>query len=117
MFENYLDDVNVYLELEKFFSDYFNLKLKELRINKDFFKIPFYKTVFNNGMPFMDGNPIFSVKNEIKETILRIIIDEDVNELTLLNQKSEFGKEFIVIGNIGMLDDISIKIYKWLEEQ
>jgi hypothetical protein len=116
VFDNYLSDRETYLNLENFFIDFFISKLEILDKNRNVFTIPFYKTTFQNGEPFMDGNPIFSVKNEINGEILRVIIDENNYKLELLNKKSEFGKELVVIGNITMLDDIKEKIDKWLGE-
>jgi hypothetical protein len=117
MFENYLEDIAVYLKLEKHFADFFKLKLNELNKSKDLYTMPFYKTTYGNGAPFMDGNPIFSVKNELKKTLLRVIIDDDTGKLTSTDEKCEFGKERVVVGNIFMLKEMQAEICKWLEEQ
>ena len=117
MFEKYLEDVRIYLDLESNLIDFFKSKLGELKKNKSSYKIQYYKTTFSNGMPFMDGNPIFSVRNEDEGKILRIVLDADASDLVTLDETCEQDKEMVVIGNILLLEKIKTKICEWLEQQ
>lgn len=71
MFKNYLENEEVYLELESFWVDFFLKLIKQSdRCN---WIIPYYKTVFSNGKKFMDANPIFSAKSKSSNKSIKII--------------------------------------------
>ncbi len=116
MFEKYLEDPEIYRNLEEFFVEFFKSKLNELRINGDDYTVGYYRTTFSNGDPFMDGNPIFSVRNAGNGNILKIVI-EDGNELVSYDSVKESGVERVVVGGVCMLDEIKIKTAEWIEEQ
>lgn len=115
MFENYLQDALVYKKLEEHLVVFFNSKIAELRINGNFYELGFYNTKFSNGESFMDGNPIFSVKNKQNENVLKVIIDS-VLELIEYDSKTDAGTVHVVIADIRMLDGIKIKIFEWLDK-
>lgn len=116
MFNEYLNNKDCYLELERSFYDYFQLTVQASGVGAEVFKVPYYNTFFSNGLPFMDGNPIFSAKNEVNGQIIRVVLDEDVNELCSYRDK-EAGCELVVIGNLSVLDEIKKKISAWISAQ
>ncbi|MGY2292371.1 hypothetical protein ACW9H6_21915 [Pseudomonas sp. SDO528_S397] len=116
MFNEYLTNKDCYFELERSFYDYFRLKVQASKTAVEVFKAPCYNTFFSNGLPFMDGNPIFSAKNEVSGQILRVVLDEDVHELCSYRDK-EAGCELVVIGNLALLDEIKEKISAWISAQ
>ncbi|WP_029978737.1 hypothetical protein [Pseudomonas sp. PH1b] len=113
MFNEYLNDKDRYLELERSFYDHFRLKVQENPVGTEVFKAPYYNTFFSNGSPFMDGNPIFSVKNQLNGQILRVVLDEDAHELCSYRDK-EAGCELVVIGNLALLEEIKEKVSAWI---
>ncbi|MFM9924407.1 hypothetical protein VLK31_15540 [Variovorax sp. H27-G14] len=116
MFENYLQDASVYQKLERHFVDLFQSKIGNLEKHDTPYTIGYYNTKFSNGVPFRNGNPIFSVKNEQIGSLLIIIIDE-VDNLVSYDSTASAGVERVVIGNIHMLHEINAKLFEWLDEQ
>ncbi|WP_397431561.1 hypothetical protein [Pseudomonas chlororaphis] len=116
MFNGYLDDKDCYLRLERYFYDFFCLEIQANGIDVGKFKMPFYNTTFSNGIPFMDGNPIFSAKNEVNGQILRAVLDEDTHQFTSYHDKN-LGCEFVIVGNLELLDNIKKQISEWIRAQ
>lgn len=53
-------------------------------------EFPYFKTIFSNGDPMRDANPIFSARNKKDGTVFKIILDEDQGELhTYIHQGVE----------------------------
>ncbi|WP_312933468.1 hypothetical protein [Pseudomonas sp.] len=116
MFENYLTDRGCYELLEQYLYDYFILSLRACAVGSDVFNFPYYNTYYVNGTPFLDGNPIFSARNEITGQILRVVLDEDIHNLCSYRDK-EGGCELVVVGGLALLDDIKEKISAWVSAQ
>ncbi|MGC5701688.1 hypothetical protein J4P02_15935 [Pseudomonas sp. NFXW11] len=116
MFNDYLNNKDCYLELERSFYDYFRLRAQASPVGEKVFKVPYYNTFFSNGLPFMDANPMFSAKNEVNGQILRVVLDEDAHELCSYRDK-EAGCELVLIGKLALLDEINKKISAWINAQ
>lgn len=116
MFKDYLTDRDCYESLECYLYDYFRLSLQACAVKNEIFKAPYYNTFFVNGEPFLDGNPIFSAKNEITGQILRVVLDEDINYLCSYRDK-EGGSELVVVGNLALLDEIKGIMFRWVHAQ
>lgn len=116
MFNDHPDNKNYYLELERSFYDYFRFKVQASQVAVEEFKVPYYNTYFSNGLPFMDGNPIFSAKNEVNGQVHRVVLAENVHELCSYRDK-EAGCELVIIGNLALLEEIKKKISTWISTQ
>ena len=114
MFETYLSDVECYIELEKNLNTFFRKSLADAKIDRSGMTYPFYVTRYSNGQPFLDGNHIFSVKDQLSGRSLRVILDEDTNELTSFQDK-EGGTELVIVANIGSLAAVKQKITEWIK--
>lgn len=112
----YLSGMDRYLRLEQDFYNFFHLEVQKSQIVTELFKAPYYNTFFSNGTPFMDGNPIFSVRNEVSGQILRIVLDEEVDELSSYQDK-EAGCELVIFGNLSLMDEIKKMISAWIKAQ
>jgi hypothetical protein len=112
----YLSDKDCYLRLERIFYDFFRVEVQKSQSITAVFKAPYYNTFFSNGTPFMDGNPIFSVRNEVSGQILRIVLDEEVDELSSYQDK-EAGCELVIFGNLSLMDEIKKMISAWIKAQ
>lgn len=64
----------------------------------------------------MDGNPIFSARNEVNGQILRIVLDEEVDEVFSYNDK-EAGCELVIFGKLSSMDEIKKMISTWVKAQ
>ena len=115
MFETYLNDTECYIALEKNLNTFFRKSLVDVKIDSSGMIYPFYATRYSNGQPFLDGNPIFSVKDQLSGRSLRVILDEDINELTTFQDK-EGGKELVIVASIKSLAAIKRKITEWLRK-
>ncbi|BBP69567.1 hypothetical protein PHLH6_15710 [Pseudomonas sp. Seg1] len=116
MFNDYLHNLDCYFRLERSFYEFFRLEAQTNKIDIKGFKAPYYNTTFSNGTPFMDGNPIFSARNEANGQILRVILEQDTDELVSYRDK-ELGCELVVIGNVNSLEEIKRKIAEWTKIQ
>ncbi|WP_460926201.1 hypothetical protein [Pseudomonas sp. MC6] len=116
MFDDYLSNKDSYFQLEQDFYKFFYLEVQKNEVASEIFKAPFYNTFFSNGTPFMDGNPIFSVRNEVNGQILRIVLDEEVDELSSYQDK-EAGCELVIFGNLSLMDEIKKMISAWIKAQ
>lgn len=116
MFKGYLDDVSCYQRLERYFYDFFCSEAQANGLDVGGFKMPYYNTTFSNGMPFMDGNPIFSAKNEVSGQIVRVVLDEDMKQFTSYRDKDS-GCELVVVGNLELLDEVKEQVSEWIKAQ
>lgn len=115
MFNDFLTNPKAYKDLEKHFYDHFHKNIPDgLRSNFDH---PYYSTKFADGSIFMDGNPIFSAINRKNGSVLRIVIDQDMDDLTCFNKQIESGIEFVVVGPINLLNDLLLKTDEWISRQ
>lgn len=117
MFEGFLSKPKTYKDLEQDFESVFVSLLEKERLDKKDFKIPYYNTHFANGKSFMDGKPIFSAKNLVTSDTLRIVIDDDAVETTLLDGKSDNSQSFCIFGSTDILRRIHEKMSEWLKRQ
>ena len=109
MFDNYLEDVNTYNELESYFVKYFEIIAGELHE----YIYPYYKTTFSNGIPFMDADPIFSAKKNSTDNILKVIIEDDCQEMNSFYNNNE--TEFVLIGSLAHLESLLNEIKLWVD--
>ena len=116
MFNDYLNNEQCYIELERYLYDRFFIECKagEQKLTK--FKAPFYNTTFSNGIPFREGNPIFSARNEVSGTILRIVLDEDTDSLVSYRDK-HMGCELVIIAKVAISEHITKEMAEWVRSQ
>lgn len=115
LFENYLGDPGCYARLESHFFCFFQDLIEQMGLNEGRFNFPFYKACFSNGVPFFDGNPIFSAKDNQSGKTLRVVLDEQSDRVTSFYDNHE-GREFVIVGSILMLSFIKKEIVNWLKE-
>ncbi|VVP99280.1 hypothetical protein PS925_02141 [Pseudomonas fluorescens] len=116
MFNYYLNSKSCYLRLEQDFYDFFYLEALKKQIDFKIFKVPYYNTFFSNGTPLMDGNPIFSARNELSGQILRVVLDEGAEKLSFYYDK-DAGCELVIFGRLSFMDKIKTKISAWVLAQ
>lgn len=116
MFDDYLNDEQLYVQLEQYLYDYFLTECHASGVDSKNFKAPFYNTAFSNGTPFRDGNPIFSARNKTTSKILRIVLDEDTDSLVSYRDK-DMGCELAIIARVSLLELIIKKMVEWVRSQ
>jgi hypothetical protein len=116
MFEDYLNNEQCYIELERYLYDRFFLECKTSELELAKFKAPFYNTTFSDGTPFREGNPIFSVRNEVSGTVLRIVLDEDTDSPVSYRDK-HMGCELVIIAKVALLEHITKEMAEWVKSQ
>ncbi|MEX6677828.1 hypothetical protein QWI18_18080 [Pseudomonas sp. W2Oct36] len=116
MFDDYLNDEQSYIRLERYLWDLFFLECDARGVESKNFKAPFYNTAFSDGTPFREGNPIFSARNEVTGKILRIVLDEDAVPLVTYQDK-DMGCELVLVGKVALLDEIKKLMRKWIRSQ
>ena len=116
MFDDYLNDEQSYIRLERYLYDLFFQECDTRGIESKNIKAPFYNTAFSDGTPFRDGNPIFSARNEVTGNILRIVLDEDTVPLVTYHDK-DMGCELVIIARIALLKQISEELVGWVKSQ
>lgn len=95
MYEHYRLDQNEYLQLEEYiYSQFFSLR------NEMDWEAPYYTTHFSNGVPFFDANPIFSALNIKANYIIKIILDEDIEDFTEFEDIIEGSVVYSYVFNI-----------------
>jgi len=114
MFNDYLSTPSTYKKLEKHIKETFMELAFSYNIDMESFITPFYNTTFSNGTPFMDANPIFSVKHKKTGNILKIVLNEDLSKTILTTKKSGLGYETSIISAQKNLISIKNEISKWL---
>ncbi|WP_244967860.1 hypothetical protein [Xenorhabdus budapestensis] len=115
MFENYLNDEQIYCELEQYWNSlFFNM----INGSGDEWIVPYYNTSYNNGLKFMDANPIFSAKSKITDKSIKII-QEPLEELDSIQYwvDSNGKNELVIICSFSEknLSDVKKLIKKWLK--
>lgn len=115
MFNDYLSTPSTYKNLENHIKEIFIKLATSYNIDAERFIMQFYNTTFSDGTPFMDANPIFSVKHKKTGTILKIILDENIKKTICSTKKSELGPETSIISNQKNLTSIKNEISKWLK--
>ncbi|MBD1229460.1 hypothetical protein IQ211_17875 [Xenorhabdus griffiniae] len=115
MFENYLNDEQVYCELEKYWDSLF---LSIINDRRSEWIIPYYNTHYSNGMKFMDANPIFSAKSKLTDKSIKII-QEPLEELDSVRYwvDSNGKNELVVICSFSEenLSNVKRIINEWLD--
>lgn len=112
MYDDYLTCKKTYIALENLFLNEFRSFTSENIKSKNFLA-PFYATTFNNGQRFADANPIFSARDVEGNRVMRIVINEDDNEISTSFKPTDFGDETIVFGGIINLDQMLEIMKKW----
>ena len=115
MFNDYLSTPSTYKKLENHIKELFIELAISHNIDFESFVTPFYKTTFSDETPFMDANPIFSVKHQKTGRILKIVFDENLRKTTSTTKKSELGHETSIISAQKNLTSIKSEISKWLK--
>ncbi|MEX6667565.1 hypothetical protein [Pseudomonas sp. W2-17] len=116
MFDDYLNDEQLYVQLEQYLYDCFLIECHASGVDLKNFKAPFYNTAFSNGTPFRDGNPIFSARNKTTGKILRIVLDENTDSLVSYRDK-DMGCELVIIARVSLLELIIKKMVEWIRSQ
>jgi len=116
MFDDYLNNEQCYIELERYLYDRFFLECRASELELAKLKAPFYNTKFSDSTPFREGNPIFSAQNEVSGTILRIVLDEDTDSLVLYRDK-HMGCELVIIAKVTILEHITKEMAEWVRSQ
>lgn len=116
MFDEYLNDEQCYVELERYILDRFFLECDANGVELKEFKVPFYNTAFSNGTPFREGNPIFSARNEVAGTILRIVLEEDTDSLVSYRDK-DMGCELCHYCEDSFIGGHHQKMAEWVRSQ
>lgn len=111
MYDDYLTNIETYSKLENLFLESF-LEHTQNR-SENSYKVPFYKTTFNNGQPFGDANPIFSAFNTESKEAIRIVITED-NNVSIVKKNTDHGCETIIFGGLLNLSEILDKLKAWI---
>lgn len=117
MFEGFLSNPEIYKYLEQDFERIFAALLEKEQMNKEDFKIPYYNTCFANGKPFMDGNPMFSAKNLVTGNTLRVVMDSNGVETTLLGRNTDDSQDFCIFCSIDNLHRTHEKMSEWIKKQ
>ncbi|KPM65751.1 hypothetical protein HB13667_11015 [Pseudomonas putida] len=115
MHDDYLTNPSTYMALEQLFLDAFIKTISEYN-NQEEYTAPFYRTTYNNGQSFGDANPIFSARNAKRKKIIRIIIDEDENEISTAYKNTEHGVETIVFGGVSNLPELIAFLDNWTKQ-
>ncbi|RJL55756.1 hypothetical protein [Pectobacterium carotovorum] len=113
-FYDYLDNEKTYLSLVEHLYDFFHAEIRRKDRHLEGIIAPYYQTHSLNGTLFMDGNPIFSARNEESGHVIRVVLDEDFPQMTCFNDK-EHKHEFVVLGDIKSLDLIKAKMTGWID--
>ncbi|MDX7986227.1 hypothetical protein FE392_02605 [Xenorhabdus sp. 12] len=115
MFENYLNDEQVYYELEQYWDSLF---FSVNDSSSDEWIAPYYNTYYNNGLKFMDANPIFSAKSKVTDKSIKII-QEPLEELDSVQYwiDSNEKNELVIICSFSEENILAVKklIKKWLK--
>ncbi|WP_154660609.1 hypothetical protein [Pseudomonas cremoricolorata] len=113
MYEDYLTSAISYHRLEDCFARTFKKAIEADGLSGNFLT-PYYQTTFNNGQPFRDANPIFSAKNLKSSNSIRIIIEEDSNNVSVIEENKDTGLETIAFGGIENLNELLESLYHWI---
>jgi hypothetical protein len=97
MYDNFLENDEVYFEAEKFWISLFTYILNKNSIDISDWIYPFYNTTYSNGNKFMDGNPIFSAHSIKEKKRIRIIQEKKSSSAGRYNYWHEPDKNELVI--------------------
>ncbi|WP_017347911.1 hypothetical protein [Pantoea sp. A4] len=109
MFNNYLVDIDKYLALETSLQDFF-LSIVNYKNPVD---CPYYNTTFSNGVPFMDGDPIFSARKKNNGQVIKVVLDEDTDSISEFDNEVEGYSIHIIVANVSALESIKEKVMHW----
>jgi hypothetical protein len=112
MYDNYLTCKKTYLALEDLFLNEFRSFVSK-NAKPENFQAPFYTTKFKNGQSFADANPIFSARDTEKNRVMRIVINEEDEEISIHYKSTDFGDETIIFGRIINLDQMLQTMKEW----
>ncbi|AIR91226.1 hypothetical protein [Pseudomonas cremoricolorata] len=113
MHEDYLASAISYHMLEDCFARTFKEAIEAYGLSGNFIT-PYYHTAFNNGQPFRDANPIFSAKSLKSSNTIRIIIEEDSNNVSVVEENKDNGLETIAFGGIKNLNELLESLRHWI---
>ena len=74
-------NIDKYNALEKYIENMFVYLLKEVSSHTSDWVFPYFKAIYADGTPLMDGNPIFSAKNTSTKRIVKIIVDDGYDDI------------------------------------
>jgi hypothetical protein len=116
IFDNYLNDPNIYRIVEEYFMRFFDKLLADEEAKGANWIYPFYNAKCVDGSVLRDANPIFSAKNKRRNSIIRVILDENGGRFTYWdNITMENEREFVICGSINDMESIKVEIVKWLK--
>ena len=97
MFDNYLEDLGVYTRLEDFWSEEFVRLVESFGGTVEAWRIPFYNTLFSNGVKMMDANPIFSAQFQPSGKIIRIVQESHDEMPDVTSWEDEDSGELVIV--------------------
>lgn len=109
MFNNYLVDMNEYLALESSLQDF----LLSIVNYKDPVDCPYYNTTFSNGVPFMDGDPIFSARKKNNGEVIKVVLDEDTDSISEFDNQLDGSYIHVIVANVSALESNKKRIIHW----
>ncbi|WP_230661597.1 hypothetical protein [Psychrobacter sp. I-STPA10] len=86
--KKWLGNPSEYKIVESYIYNIFFKILHEINEDIKNWTTPFFNTHFYEGFDDINGNPIFSAKNNLEQYIIKAVIDEDYNDITTF--KSDF---------------------------
>ncbi|GLO58908.1 hypothetical protein GIB19_27900 [Pseudomonas sp. ITEM 17296] len=113
MYDDFLSNIETYTKLEELFKSAFAAHTKTTSSTSHYIT-PFYNTTFKNGQPFRNANPIFSALNLKSKKLIRIIIEENEHNISVVEKKTDHGTETIIFGGTTNLSEILIKMQEWI---
>lgn len=117
MFDNFLENVTTYSQVEQFWLDLFWGIVDEHNQDRSAWISSYYNVCFSDGGKFMDGNPIFSSKNKINNKSIRVIQEkiDDFDDVQSRIDKKE-KDELVLICSLTKDNLVEIKkvITDWI---
>ena len=123
-YRDFLSDPQQYAQAEAFWRDLWE-QMGRLTGQRDEWKHPWLTTTFANGVPFLDGDPIFSAISRTRDLAVRVIQHEpERDEPELDYWVDEFGDEWNKVRVLAISCALSVEVatyardlfYAWMTE-
>ncbi|PJK10907.1 hypothetical protein CO608_00010 [Lysobacteraceae bacterium NML08-0793] len=111
---NWNKNTGEYIQLERHIESIFIKLLNSSSTSKDNWIFPYFKVEYSNGAPFMDGNPIFSAKDLHQKKIIKIIIDDEQENIADFEGSFDDSFLYTIISPIKSIEDIDVLIKDFL---
>ena len=106
------EDIDEYRFLENYIKNIFLEVLLERSMKKEDWEIPFFNTYYEDGTPFMDGNPIFSAKNLETGNIIKVVADKNCGGIIEFEDRFDNRKMNVIVFPISNIDFLKEALYK-----